>query len=304
MTGADDGRLAQLVPDWPAPARVRALSTTRIGGVSRGPYGLADGSAGGLNLGTHVGDDADAVAENRRRLQTWLPSAPRWLEQVHGCAVVTADGVEVLDGGQGSDGVNGVDRVAEDYGSEAGNRPAPDVPPRADASISTTPGQVCAVMTADCLPVLLCDRAGTVVGAAHAGWRGLCAGVIEATLARMDRQRPDTGSPPQWLAWLGPAIGPDAFEVGAEVRSAFLERALTHERDAVEQAFRPGAPGKYLADLYALARIRLARAGCVDVYGGDACTVSDAQRFYSYRRDGVTGRMASLVWLEPASKEK
>ncbi|XQU67742.1 Multi-copper polyphenol oxidoreductase [Cupriavidus sp. H18C1] len=128
--------------------------------------------------------------------------------------------------------------------------------------------------------------------------------MIEATLARMEKQRADTGSPPQWLAWLGPAIGPDAFEVGAEVRSAFLEHAMPHERDAVEQAFRPGAAGKYLADLYALARIRLARAGCVDVYGGDACTVSDAQRFYSYRRDGVTGRMASLVWLEPASKEK
>ncbi len=280
MTNDDAGRLSQLIPDWPAPAQVRALSTTRIGGVSRGPYGLADGSAGGLNLGTHVGDDADAVAENRRRLQAWLPSAPRWLEQVHGCAVVTADGIDGADGGDGS---------------------ANDAPPRADASITATQGQVCAVMTADCLPVLLCDRAGTVVGAAHAGWRGLCAGVIEATLDRMDRQRKDAGSPPQWLAWLGPAIGPDAFEVGAEVRSAFLEQALPHERDAVEQAFRPAAAGKYLADLYALARIRLARAGCVDVYGGDACTVSDAQRFYSYRRDGVTGRMASLVWLAPMS---
>lgn len=278
MTNDDAGRLSQLVPDWPAPVQVRALSTTRIGGVSRGPYGLADGSAYGLNLGAHVGDDADAVAENRRRLRTWLPSAPRWLEQVHGCAVVTADGIDGADGGDGS---------------------ASDAPPRADASISATPGQVCAVMTADCLPVLLCDRAGTVVGAAHAGWRGLCAGVIEATLARMDGQRPDAGSSPQWLAWLGPAIGPDAFEVGAEVRSTFLEQALPHEREAVEQAFRPGAAGKYLADLYALARIRLARAGCVDVYGGEACTVSDPQRFYSYRRDGVTGRMASLVWLEP-----
>lgn len=298
MTNADDGRLAQLVPDWPAPARVRALSTTRIGGVSRGPYGLADGSAGGLNLGTHVGDGAEAVAENRRRLRAWLPSAPRWLEQVHGCAVVTADGAAEADGVDRVDGADTAD------GAAAGDRPAPDAPPRADASVSTTPGQVCAVMTADCLPVLLCDRAGTVVGAAHAGWRGLCAGVIEATLARMDGQRTDAGSPPQWLAWLGPAIGPDAFEVGAEVRSAFLDQALPHERDAVEQAFRPGAAGKYLADLYALARTRLARAGCIDVYGGDACTVSDAQRFYSYRRDGVTGRMASLVWLEPASNER
>lgn len=286
MTNVDAGRLSQLVPDWPAPARVRALSTTRIGGVSRGPYGLADGSPGGLNLGTHVGDDAEAVAQNRRRLQSWLPSAPRWLDQVHGCAVVTDEGTD------GADDVEDVDRLAN------------GVPPRADASISATPGQVCAVMTADCLPVLLCDRAGTVVGAAHAGWRGLCAGVIEATLARMDAQRKDAGSPPHWLAWLGPAIGPDAFEVGAEVRAAFLEQALPSEGEAVEQAFRPAAAGKYLADLYALARIRLARAGCVDVHGGDACTVSDPQRFYSYRRDGVTGRMASLVWLEPAAKER
>ncbi len=283
MTNADDHRLAQLTPDWPAPAPVRALSTTRIGGVSCGRYGLADGSTGGLNLGTHVGDDAGAVAENRRRLRAWLPAAPRWLEQVHGCAVVTADGSD---------------------GSDVDDRTPAIAPPRADASIGTTPGQVCAVMTADCLPVLLCDRAGTVVGAAHAGWRGLCAGVVEATLARMERQRPDAGSPPQWLAWLGPAIGPDAFEVGAEVRLAFLEQALPHEREAVERAFRPAAAGKYLADLYALARTRLARAGCVDVYGGDACTVSDPQRFYSYRRDGVTGRMASLVWLEPASNER
>ncbi|MBO4120880.1 peptidoglycan editing factor PgeF [Cupriavidus gilardii] len=283
MTNDDAGRLSPLIPDWPAPAQVRALSTTRSGGVSRGPYGLADGSAGGLNLGTHVGDDADAVAQNRRRLRAWLPSAPRWLDQVHGCAVVTAEGGEGADDGDEVDGS------------------ANDAPPRADASISTAPGQVCAVMTADCLPVLLCDRAGTVVGAAHAGWRGLCEGVIEATLDRMAKQRADAGSSPQWLAWLGPAIGPDAFEVGAEVRSAFIERALPHEREAVEQAFRSAAAGKYLADLYALARIRLARAGCVDVYGGDACTVSDPQRFYSYRRDGVTGRMASLVWLAPMS---
>lgn len=259
MTGA----AAWIVPDWPAPARVRALSTTRFGGVSAGPYGLADGEPGGLNLGTHVGDDPAAVAANRTRLASQLPAMPRWLEQVHGCGVVTAD-----------DDVAGV--------------------PRADASVATTPGHVCAIMTADCLPVLLCNTAGTVVGAAHAGWRGLCDGVIEATLARMAANADPSA---QWVAWLGPAIGPDAFEVGVEVREAFLDRALPEERAAVEAAFVAGAPGKYLANLYALARIRLARAGCTQVHGGDACTVTDADRFYSYRRDRTTGRMATLVWL-------
>lgn len=256
---------AWIVPDWPAPARVRALSTTRMGGVSAGPYGLVDGSAGGLNLGTHVGDDPSAVAANRARLASHLPAMPRWLEQVHGCGVITAD-----DAGEG------------------------ESVPRADASVSAAPGHVCAIMTADCLPVLLCNTAGTVVGAAHAGWRGLCDGVIEATLARMAAR---TGAGAQWLAWLGPAIGPDAFEVGAEVRDAFLQRALPDERAAVGAAFVAGAPGKFLADLYALARIRLARAGCAQVFGGNACTVRDADRFYSYRRDRTTGRMATLVWL-------
>lgn len=272
---------AWIVPDWPAPARVRALSTTRHGGVSAAPYGLADGSAGGLNLGTHVGDDAAAVATNRARLAARLPAMPRWLDQVHGCAVATAD-----DGGDSDRDGNGPGAAT----------------PRADASIATTAGHVCAIMTADCLPVLLCDTDGTVVGAAHAGWRGLCAGVIEATLARMAARMaaPVAGHPratPQWLAWLGPAIGPDAFEVGAELREAFLDAARPGEREAVAAAFRAGAPGKYLADLYALARTRLARAGCTQVYGGDACTVADRERFYSYRRDGVTGRMATLVWL-------
>lgn len=258
---------AWLVPDWPAPARVRALSTTRQGGVSQGPYGLAGGMPGGLNLGTHVGDDPADVARNRARLAACLPSMPQWLEQVHGCAVAT------------------VDHVAA----------STDPVPQADASVALTPGHVCAVMTADCLPVLLCDAQGTVVGAAHAGWRGLCNGVIEATLARM--QAAAGGAARRWLAWLGPAIGSAAFEVGAEVREAFLAQARPHEQAAVAAAFRAGAPGKYFADIYALARTRLARAGCVDVYGGAACTVADAGRFYSYRRDGVTGRMASLVWL-------
>jgi YfiH family protein len=258
---------AWLVPDWPAPASVRALSTTRQGGVSSGPYGLAGGAPGGLNLGTHVGDHAADVARNRERLAACLPSMPQWLEQVHGCAVAT------------------VDHVA-----------APGAPvPQADASLAAAPGHVCAVMTADCLPVLLCDAQGSVVGAAHAGWRGLCHGVIEATLARM--QAAAGGGAARWLAWLGPAIGPDAFEVGAEVREAFLAQARPDEQAAVAAAFRAGAADKYFADIYALARTRLVRAGCTEVYGGDACTVTDADRFYSYRRDGVTGRMASLVWL-------
>ncbi len=262
-------RPAWIVPDWPAPVRVRALSTTRHGGVSAGPYGLADGTPGGLNLGTHVGDDPASVTMNRQRLAAPLPAMPRWLEQVHGCGVVTADGASV------------------------------DVP-QADASITTEAGHVCAIMTADCLPVLLCDAAGTVVGAAHAGWRGLCDGVIEATLARMAAH---AGPDPQWMAWLGPAIGPTAFEVGAEVRRAFLDRASDEDRAAVEAAFRPGAPGKYWADIYTLARIRLARAGCTQVHGGDTCTVTDADRFYSYRRDRTTGRMATLVWIEGGAEQ-
>lgn len=279
MTTATTDAAAWIVPDWPAPARVRALSTTRQGGVSAGPYGLAGGVAGGLNLGTHVGDDPAAVATNRERLAGCLPAMPRWLEQVHGCGVVTAD-----DRGDGDGCI-----------------------PRADASMAATPGHVCAIMTADCLPVLLCDAAGTVVGAAHAGWRGLCDGVIEATLGRMAAR---AGAQSQWLAWLGPAIGPTAFEVGAEVRDAFLQAARADERALVDAAFvavlvdnpsdasdASGMPTKYLADLYALARIRLARVGCTNVFGGTACTVSDAERFYSYRRDRTTGRMATLIWL-------
>ncbi|WP_153161436.1 peptidoglycan editing factor PgeF [Zoogloea sp. 1C4] len=239
---------AWIVPDWPAPAGVRALSTTRAGGVSVAPYDS-------LNLGTHVGDDPANVAANRAQVRRIVPSEPAWLNQVHGTAVVDAAAV---------DGV-----------------------PDADASVSRTPGAVCVVMTADCLPVLLCDRAGSVVGAAHAGWRGLHGGVIEATVAAMQV------APADVIAWLGPAIGPTAFEVGDEVRAAFVAT------DAIaDAAFKPaGQPGKWLADIYLLARQRLAALGVTAVYGGDCCTVSESRRFFSYRRDGVTGRMASLVWL-------
>lgn len=237
-------------PDWPAPARVRALSTTRVGGVSMGPYA-------GLNLGDHVGDDPVAVVRNRESLRERLalPAEPRWLNQVHGCTVADS---------------------AEDQ------RGCP-----ADAIIAREPGRVCAVLTADCLPLLLTDRAGTAVAAVHAGWRGLAEGVIEATV---DRLRLD---PEALMCWLGPAIGPYAFEVGGEVRERFRQ---TGGR-AAEVAFRRGAGGNWLGDLYLLARQRLKAAGIVQVYGGGLCTHGDATRFYSYRRDGVTGRMASLIWI-------
>ncbi len=247
-----------LTPDWPAPANVHACMTTRAGGVSRQPFDS-------MNPAAHVGDDPEAVAENRHLLRAWLPAEPAWLNQVHGENVV---------------GCSEVATLAE--------------LPCADASVAMQPGQVCAVLTADCLPVLFCDRAGTVVAAAHAGWRGLAGGVLEASVAAL-------GVPPEdILVWLGAAIGQRAFEVGDEVRAAFVER---HPLAAV--AFRPAwagtldeSPRKWLADLYALARIRLAAAGVSEVYGGEFCTFTDSGRFFSYRRDQTTGRMASLIWLE------
>jgi YfiH family protein len=236
-----------IVPDWPAPARVRSLMTTRAGGTSQAPWAS-------LNLGDHVGDDPAHVAANRARLREQLPAEPGWLRQVHSARVV-----------------------------ELGR----DAEREADASVTRQTGQVCAVLTADCLPVLFCDRAGSVVAAAHAGWRGLAAGVLEATAAAM--QVPPTDI----LAWMGAAIGPQAFEVGDEVREAFVNR---HPEAAAAFVPQP-APGKWLADIYRLARIRLAHVGVEAVYGGGRCTFSEAESFYSYRRDGVTGRMASVVWL-------
>jgi hypothetical protein len=234
--------------EWAVPAKVGTLITTREGGVSAPPYAT-------LNLAQHVGDDPAKVVENRARLQAQLPSEPVWLNQVHGINVVEADKI---------------------------GQTVPD----ADASISRTPGVVCAVMTADCLPVLLTDIDGTVVGAAHAGWRGLANGVIEATVAAMDVPTE------RLVAYLGPAIGPDAFEVGVEVVEAFMPC------DPIcEQAFISVLDGKYLANIYTLARHRLAHLGIETVYGGNFCTVIDRQRFFSYRRDGTTGRMASCIWL-------
>lgn len=238
-----------LQADWPAPRNVHTASTLRSGGISASPFDT-------LNLGTHVGDDPAAVRSNRQRLRDalQLPSDPCWLEQVHGAQVVEADQWRT--------------------------------PPKVDACIARSPGKVCAVMTADCLPVLLCNRAGDRVAAAHAGWRGLAGGVLESTVSSL-------GLPgAELLAWLGPAIGPQAFEVGDEVRIAFTARDA-----ATTQAFAPShRAGHWLADLYLLARQDLARLGVTAVYGGGFCTVSDA-RFFSYRRDGQTGRMASLIWL-------
>ena len=237
-----------LAADWPAPVSIRAGTTLRAGGVSAPPFDS-------LNLGDRTGDDAAAVAANRDRLRAELalPGAPAWLYQVHGTRVVDADAA---------------------------------VAGEADASVGAATSTVCAVLTADCLPVLFCDREGTCWGAAHAGWRGLAAGVLEATVAA------SPAAPERLLAWLGPAIGAHNFEVGAEVRAVFCDHWAD---DAV--AFTPAAaPGKHLADIYALARARLRRAGVVSVHGGGLCTIDDPERFYSYRRSPRTGRMASLVW--------
>ncbi len=237
-------------PEWPAPSRVRAVSTTRRGGVSSGAYAS-------LNLGQHVGDAVVSVAENRRRLASslQLPHEPRWLKQVHGITVARLAGA------------------------------SPDAP--ADAAVTGEAGEACVVMTADCLPVLFCDRSGTKVGAAHAGWRGLAAGVLEAAVQAMET------APGELLAWMGPAIGPRAYEVGEEVRQAFVSRD-----PGAGAAFAPGqAGGKWWCDLYMLAQRRLEAAGLKQVYGGGCCTYTERERFFSFRRDGECGRMASLIWL-------
>lgn len=258
------GGFAQLEPDWEAPARVRAFVTGRHGGVSVGPWGTADGGAG-LNLGAGCGDDPRAVAENRARLAACLPAPPRWLKQVHGTRVhVAAAGM----------------RADDDIGE-----------PEADAAATVHAGVVLAVLTADCLPVLLCDARARAVAIAHAGWRGLAGGVIERSVETL---RALTDGDAQVLAWLGPAIGPRAFEVGEDVVRAFCD-----DDPASAAAFAPGPrEGKWFADLYRLARLRLARVGVDDVRGGDHCTVSEPERFHSHRRDRICGRMASLIWLD------
>jgi YfiH family protein len=248
-----DAGLDWILPDWPAPDDVGALATTRNGGVSIGPRAS-------MNLGRNVRDDAAALAANRRRLAQLLPTAPVWLDQVHGAAVATLT-------------------------AESGNSKTP----AADAAVTRERGIVCAVLTADCLPVLFADRRSRAVGIAHAGWRGLRAGVLEATIAAL---RSFGCAPDDLVAWLGPAIGPSRFEVGADVRDPF--RADNRDDEAW---FVPHGPGKWLADLYGLARSRLARAGVNRVSGGGHCTYDDAARFFSYRRERDTGRMAAVVWL-------
>ena len=236
-----------IVPDWPTAKRVRALVTTRAGGTSAGPFAT-------LNLSLRVGDDAARVARNRAVLRACLPGEPAWIRQVHGTTVVDPE------------------------------RATPET--EADAAVSRRAGAVCSVMTADCLPVLLSDRGGTAVGVAHAGWRGLAAGVVESAVRALGV------SPREIIAYLGPGIGARRYEVGEDVRAAFVDKDL-----GAAAAFAPGREGKYFADLYALARARLAAAGVTEVHGGGYCTASD-ERFFSFRRDGTTGRMASLVWLE------
>ncbi|MBI1194314.1 MAG: peptidoglycan editing factor PgeF [Gammaproteobacteria bacterium] len=242
-----------LVPDWPAPPRIRALMTLRHGGCSASPYD-------GFNVADHVGDDPAAVAANRGKLRASLPAEPLWLRQVHG--------TRVLD--------------AADY-------PISEVP-EADAIRTRVHDRVCVVMTADCLPILITDHAGTQVAAIHAGWRGLAAGIVEATLETFaDRTSP-------LMAWLGPCIGPDAFEVGPDVLQAF-----TGDAPESRHAFKSGETGRWLADLHALARIKLRRCGVEDIHSDAGCTYNDTDRFYSYRRDGRTGRMATLIWIEGGS---
>lgn len=239
-----------ILPEWQAPANVKALATTRIGGVSPPPYES-------LNLGDHVEDSPLNVAENRRRLSAQLGQELEigWLSQVHGTDVLSMESYRVADN-------------------------------CADASYSRTPKKACAVMTADCLPVLFCSIYGNEVAAAHAGWRGLQSGVLERTLERFDAQPGDI------MAWLGPAIGPERFEVGAEVREAFMRGD-----PQASLAFHPSGD-KYLADIYLLARQRLSAAGVQKIYGGNHCTVSQPELFFSYRREKTTGRMVSLIWFE------
>lgn len=239
-----------LTPDWPAPAGVRAAFTLRTGGVSMPPFDS-------LNVGAHVGDAADAVPENRRRIgrTLGLPAEPAWLEQVHGAEVADLDAATPL--------------------------------LRADAALTRAAGRVCAVQVADCLPVLLAARAGSAVAAAHCGWRGLAGGVLEATLCALDEPAGEV------YAWLGPAIGPAAFEVGDEVRAAFVAGDA-----AAAAAFTANPRGRWQCDLFALARLRLTALGVSAVYGGGLCTHADPQRFFSYRRDGRCGRMAALIWRD------
>lgn len=241
-----------IIPDWPAPANVHAIQTTRIGGISQVPYNS-------LNLGAHVNDDPLAVAHNRQLLSPYLPSEPVWIDQVHGIKAIDAATASC---------------VVE-----------------ADAAYASKANTVCVTMTADCLPVLLCDETGSVVAAVHAGWKGLLDGVIESTIKSMQLAMPHLATQ-SLMAWLGPAIGPQAFEVGTEVREAFIAADSN-----AALAFESIGNDKWLGNIYQLARQRLNTIGVSKIYGGDLCTYTDSTRFFSYRRDNVTGRMASIIWL-------
>ena len=239
-------KLNFIIPNWPTPKNVKALQTNRHSGASLAPYHS-------LNLGSHVNDNPMHVAQNRQLLSQYLPSEPVWLNQVHGINVVDAAQTDCV--------------------------------PDADASFTTRKNVVCVTMTADCLPILVCDTAGTTIASIHAGWRSLCDGVIEATIAKMQINSSDL------LAWLGPAIGPNTFEVGAEVRAQFVAKDAK-----AELAFKKHGD-KYLADIYQIATQRLNNLGVKQIYGGDRCTFTDKDQFFSFRRDGATGRMATLIWL-------
>ena len=241
-----------ITPNWPAPANVHAIQTTRAGGVSLAPYAS-------LNLGVHVNDNALAVAQNRQLLSPYLPSEPVWINQVHG--------------------IKAIDAAITACATEA------------DAAYTIKANTVCVTMTADCLPVLLCDQTGSIVAAAHAGWKGLLDGVLESTVQSMLLSMPNLATQ-NLMAWLGPAIGPQAFEVGSEVREAFMAVDAN-----AALAFRPIANNKWLCDIVQLARQRLNTIGISQLYGGDLCTYTDAVRFFSYRRDNVTGRMATIIWF-------
>ena len=238
-----------LVPDWPAPPNVRAFVTTRAGGVSEGEYAS-------MNLGFSSGDAPERVERNRAIVRDMLPSAPIYLRQLHGIDVATLTG------------------------RESGTVTA-------DAALAAVPGTIAAVLTADCMPLLLADRKGTRVAAVHAGWRGMAAGVVENAVDAMDV------APSEVIAWMGPTIGPDAFEVGPEVREAFVA-----SDPAAAEAFRAHKPGKFMADLYGLARMRLASRGVTHAYGGGFCTFHETGRFFSYRRAAKSGRMGAFIWME------
>lgn len=249
----------RLIPDWPdAPTNIGAFTTLRYGGVSLAPYDDGVTGKNGFNLASHVGDNPEHVTHNRALLRKELPAEPAWLTQTHSCIVHDAAKVKHA--------------------------------PEGDANFTTERNVVCVTMTADCLPVLFCDAKGTIVAAAHAGWRGLADGVLEATVTAMRNK-----GAKDILAWMGPAIGPQSFEVGEDVIDAFTRR-VTETR----AGFTPisNQPGKYLGDMYQLARIVLNKVGVTNIAGGGLCTVLDKKRFYSFRRDDATGRMASVIWLK------